>query len=61
VQEGGELTESFDYASCNPVIHQIDRALARHYGFTDEELEFIINYDLKYRMGEEAEEEDKEE
>jgi hypothetical protein len=25
--------------------------LARHYGFTDEELEFIINYDIKYRMG----------
>jgi len=25
--------------------------LARHYGFTDEELDFIINYDIKYRMG----------
>jgi len=24
---------------------------AQHYGFTDEELEFILNYDLKYRMG----------
>ena len=22
-----------------------------HYGFTDEELAFIINYDIKYRMG----------
>jgi hypothetical protein len=22
-----------------------------HYGFTDEELDFIINYDIKYRMG----------
>ncbi len=21
------------------------------YGFTDEELDFIINYDIKYRMG----------
>lgn len=28
-----------------------DRTLARHYGFTDEELDFIINYDIKYRMG----------
>ena len=28
------------------------RALqARHYGFTEEELNFIINYDIKYRMG----------
>ena len=23
----------------------------RHYGFTDEELDFITNYDIKYRMG----------
>jgi hypothetical protein len=22
-----------------------------YYGFTDEELDFIINYDIKYRMG----------
>jgi len=28
--------------------------LAKHYGFTDEELDFIINYDIKYRMGREA-------
>jgi len=30
---------------------QPDRVLAQHYGFTDEELDFIINYDIKYRMG----------
>ncbi len=30
---------------------EIDRVLARHYGVTDEELDFIINYDIKYRMG----------
>jgi len=24
--------------------------MPRHYGFTDEELDFIINYDIKYRM-----------
>jgi len=42
--------------------------LARRYGFTDEELDFIpsallragINYDIKYRMGREAEGEDEE-
>ena len=33
------------------VIDDIDRVLAQHYGFTDEELDFIINYDIKYRMG----------
>lgn len=39
------------------IIDDIDRVLARHYGFTDEELKFIINYDLKYRMGQENGEE----
>ena len=33
------------------IIDEIDRVLARHYGFTDEELDYIINYDIKYRMG----------
>ena len=32
-------------------IDEIDHILAQHYGFTDEELDFIINYDIKYRMG----------
>ncbi len=40
-----------------PIIDEIDRALARHYGLSDEELDFIINYDIKYRMGAELEEE----
>ncbi len=25
--------------------------MAKHDGFTEEELDFIINYDIKYRMG----------
>jgi hypothetical protein len=33
------------------VIDQIDTLLAQHYGFTPEELDYIINYDIKYRMG----------
>ena len=36
-----------------PVIDEIDKVLAKHYGFTEEELDFIINYDIKYRMGDE--------
>jgi len=31
--------------------------LAKHYGFTAEELDFILNYDIKYRMGRDAGEE----
>ena len=34
-----------------PIIDEIDKVLAEHYGFTEEELDFIINYDIKYRMG----------
>ncbi len=37
---------------------EIDHAPARHYGLSDEELDFIINYDVKYRMGAELEEAD---
>ena len=35
------------------IIDEIDRVLGQRYGFTDEELDFIINYDIKYRMGQE--------
>lgn len=34
-----------------PIGDQIDSFLAKHYGLTEEELDFIINYDIKYRMG----------
>jgi len=39
-----------------PLLDDIDRVLAKHYGFTDDELDFIINYDIKYRMGRDNEE-----
>ena len=34
-----------------PIIDRIDSALAVHYGLTVEELDYIVNYDIKYRMG----------
>jgi len=34
--------------------------VAQHYGFTDEELDFIINYDSKYRMGGSSDTDDEE-
>ena len=40
-------------AKSKPIIDEIDKVLAKHYGFTEEELDFIINYDIKYRMGDE--------
>jgi len=40
------------------IIDEIDLALAQHYGLTGEELDFVTNYDIKYRMGEELFEDD---
>jgi hypothetical protein len=37
------------------VIDEIDAALAAIYGFSSEDLDFLINYDLKYRAGSESE------
>ena len=48
---GKAEVDRFSVAPCKPIIDEIDRVLAQHYGFTDEELDFIINYDIKYRMG----------
>jgi predicted nuclease with TOPRIM domain len=42
------------------IIDEIDTVLAEHYGFTEEELDFIINYDIKYRMGKELDGENEE-
>ena len=51
-RDGSEIAYAeFSVAASKPIIDEIDRALAKHYGFTDEELDFILNYDIKYRMG----------
>jgi len=42
---------NFDISQSKPIIDEVDRVLAKYYGFADEELDFIINYDIKYRMG----------
>lgn len=45
--------EEYYPSKSKPIIDEIDKLLAKHYGFTEEELDFIINYDIKYRMGDE--------
>jgi Eco57I restriction-modification methylase len=45
----------FNVYKSKPVIDKIDFTLARNYGFSDDEADYIINYDIKYRMGGEAE------
>ena len=41
--------------SSKPILDEIDELLAGHYELSGEELDFIINYDIKYRMGSELE------
>ena len=48
---GKVIYDEFFPRHSKPIIDKIDRVLAKHYGFTTEELDFIINYDIKYRMG----------
>ena len=50
-----EFTQ-FNVRESKSIIDEIDAELASHYGFSDDELDFIINYDIKYRMSKETEE-----
>ena len=36
------------------IVDEIDHLLAEHYEFTNEELDFIVSYDIKYRLGSDA-------
>ncbi|MCJ7655791.1 MAG: hypothetical protein MUO97_10945, partial [Dehalococcoidia bacterium] len=60
VYKGNKSVEclSFIVKEAKPIIDKIDRLLAQHYGFTEEELDFIINYDIKYRMGKDSDEQE---
>ena len=51
----GTLTIQSTYPRLSkPIIDRIDSVLAEHFGFSDEEIDFIINCDVKYRMGRES-------
>ncbi|MCY3712559.1 MAG: Eco57I restriction-modification methylase domain-containing protein [Gemmatimonadetes bacterium] len=48
---GKVIYDEFNQKPSKSIVDEIDRVLAEHYGFTEDELDFIINYDIKYRMG----------
>lgn len=50
---GINRTVTYNKSVSKQYMDAIDVVLAKHYGFTEEELDFIINYDIKYRMGDE--------
>ena len=49
--------QSLSPAKSKAIIDEIDQVLAEHYGFSDVELDYIINYDTKFRLGADADEE----
>ncbi len=51
--------DEFLPSKSKPILDEIDAVLARHYGFTEEELDYLVNYNLKYqyRLGRGGEEE----
>jgi len=60
-QTGFVEFQQFFPQKSKPIIDEIDLLLGAHYGFTAEELDFIINYDIKYRMGKELDNGEEEE
>ena len=50
--------QEFKPSLSKPILDEIDKVMASHYKFTAEELDFILNYDIKYRLGRGTEEEE---
>ncbi|MEQ8786121.1 MAG: hypothetical protein RIC55_07470 [Pirellulaceae bacterium] len=49
-RNGRIVQDEYRVAAAKPILDEIDAALAPHYGLSDRELEFVINYDLRYRL-----------
>ena len=45
------IFEIFNFAKSKSVIKEIDVRHENCFGFTEEELDYNINYDIKYRIG----------
>jgi len=61
-KDGNAITYAEFYGSKSKhLIDQIDKVLAQHFGFTAEEVDAVMNYDVKFRMGDELNGEDGEE
>ena len=56
--EGEIIYQEFSPKSTKLILDEIDELLGTELGFSADELDFIINYDIKYRMGQDAGEDD---
>jgi hypothetical protein len=50
----------FFFTKSKWIIDEMDILLAKHFAFSEEQLDFILNYDIKYRMGSNSEAEEDE-
>ena len=48
---GKVVYDEFYQRPSKPILDKIDRALVPHYGLSEEEVDFIINYSIKFRLG----------
>jgi len=55
---GAVQYQRFRPKAAKDLFDSVDRVLGKEYGLTNEELDFIINYDIKYRMGQDDSEDD---
>jgi hypothetical protein len=54
-RDGSAITYAeFVAANSKDIIDKIDRLLAALYGFSDAEADFVANFDIKYRMGQDS-------
>jgi hypothetical protein len=59
-QGKGDITvQYFNFRPSKPVIDTLDVLLAPYYGLDKDEVEFIVNYGIKYRMGADADDDEK--
>jgi hypothetical protein len=50
-RRGSTEFQEFNWGLSKSVVDDIDSLLSEHYGLTGAELDFVVNYDLKIRMG----------
>jgi len=50
MKKSGLEIETFSYAACKGVLDEVDFALSQIFELSEHELDFIVNYDIKYRI-----------
>lgn len=59
IHKGGNhsVSQTFYPSLSKKLVDDLDKLIAQYYGFSEEELDKIINYDIKYRIGKDLAEE----